>query len=218
MAKHRAAPAPSRRPRTRTSTTAELGEHTGGNRPLERAPRRAGIKGVDISPGERVSLYAAARLLPSGLKEKAGLQLPFTTYFQDPFVAERDPSKGLDDRVWVDWEPNLTDGPTSARFAVVDFNADIGTLAAPAEWNEPAQKFYYQGKELDGKNVDLVQFRQVSVWALLQQTLAFFEDGNGLGRSIPWAFEGNRLIFSDKQPPNEDQAVDHWTIVWERMK
>jgi hypothetical protein len=194
MAKHRTAPAPSQPPRTRTSTTPELSEHTGGNRPLKRAPRRAGIKGVDISPEERVSLYAAARLLPSGLKEKAGLQLPFTTYFQDPFVAERDPSKGLDDRVWVDWEPNLTDGPTSARFAVVDYNADTGALATPAEWNEPAQKFCYQGKALDGKNVDLVQFRQVSVWALLQQTLAFFEDANGLGRSIPWAFEGNRLI------------------------
>src|ERR1700676_130977 len=110
MAKHRTAPAPPRPPRARTSTAAELSEH--GNQKLKRAPRRAGIKGVDISPDERVSLYAASRLLPSGLKEKAGLRLPFTTYFQDPFVAERDPSKGLDDRVWVDWEPNLTDGPT----------------------------------------------------------------------------------------------------------
>ena len=38
------------------------------------------------------------------------------------------------------------------------------------------------------------QFHQVSVWALLQCALAFFEDGTALGRTIPWAFEGNRLI------------------------
>ena len=38
------------------------------------------------------------------------------------------------------------------------------------------------------------QFHQVSVWALLQDTLAFFEGASALGRTIPWAFEGNRLM------------------------
>jgi hypothetical protein len=42
--------------------------------------------------------------------------------------------------------------------------------------------------------VDTLQFHQVSVWALLQCALAFYEDPSALGRSIPWAFEGNRLI------------------------
>jgi len=33
----------------------------------------------------------------------------------------------------------------------------------------------------------------------------------------PYRFEGNRLIFSGKQAPDEDdQTVDRWTIVWER--
>jgi hypothetical protein len=33
------------------------------------------------------------------------------------------------------------------------------------------------------------------------------------------SFEGNRLIFSDKQAPEEDdQTVDRWTIVWEKAK
>jgi len=35
----------------------------------------------------------------------------------------------------------------------------------------------------------------------------------------PYRFEGNRLIFSDKQAPEEDdQTVDWWTIVWEKEK
>ena len=35
----------------------------------------------------------------------------------------------------------------------------------------------------------------------------------------PYRFEGNRLIFSGKQAPEEDdQTVDRWTIVWEKAK
>jgi hypothetical protein len=34
----------------------------------------------------------------------------------------------------------------------------------------------------------------------------------------PYRFEGNRLIFSDKQMPEEgDETVDWWKIVWERQ-
>jgi len=34
----------------------------------------------------------------------------------------------------------------------------------------------------------------------------------------PYRFEGNRLIFSGKQAPEEDdQTVDRWAIVWERQ-
>jgi hypothetical protein len=40
----------------------------------------------------------------------------------------------------------------------------------------------------------------------------------GTKRRHPYRLEGNRLIFSDKQAPEEDdQTVDRWTIVWERQ-
>ena len=159
-----------------------------------KSKRRLGIKGVNISPEERVSLYAAARYLPSSFEQKSGLQLPFVTYIQDPFVAKQDPAHAFDEKVFVDWEPGLADGPTSARFAIVDYNADTGKLAVPAEWNEGLGKFVSEGKPLDRNSAGLFQFHQVSVWALLQRALVFFEDGDGLGRRIPWAFEGNRLI------------------------
>src|SRR5262245_12436676 len=160
-----------------------------------RAANRPSIKGVTISPDTRVALYSQARLLPQKFKEASGLLLPFVTYFQDPFVAKTDPTKGFDEDVLVPWEPGLNDGPTSSRFAVVDYNADTGVLEPPAVWSEEAQAFVgVKGKALDKAAAATFQFHQVSVWALLQCALSFFEDGSALGRSIPWAFEGNRLI------------------------
>jgi hypothetical protein len=166
---------------------------SGGVAPA-RAKRRPTIKDVDISAKERLSLYSLARLLPKSFLEKSHLKLPFTTYFQDPFVAKTEPYRGLDDKVLVDWEPGFADGPTSARFAVVDYNADTGSLEEPAEWSEDGDTFTSGGVVLDKTNVAKFQFHQQSVWALLQRALEYFEEGNGLGRPIPWAFEGNRLI------------------------
>jgi len=159
-----------------------------------KAARRTGIRDVHISPDERVALYAVARRLPYTFQNKSGLRLPFVTYFQDPFVAKQDPAHAFDEEVFVNWEPGLADGPTSARFTAVDYNSDTGRLAAPAEWDERLQKFVSNGKVLDQTSAGLLQFHQVSLWTLLQRALAFFEDSNGLGRTIPWAFEGNRLI------------------------
>lgn len=129
------------------------------------------------------SLYAAAEYLPENVEREFGLQIPFDVYIQDPLVAKEHPELGEVEQVYVRWEPGLTDGPTSARFAVVDFNGDIGYLAPAAKWWKDVKK-----------DVSNLQFHQVNVWALLQRALAFFEEGKGLGRQIPWAFEGNRLI------------------------
>ncbi len=164
-------------------------------RKTARASRRKSIRGVNISPAVRVSLYAQSRYLPSEFKESAGLRLPFTTYFDDPFIAKMNPDRGFDTKAFVNWEPGLADGPTSARFAVVDFNADTGTLEPPAAWDEKLQQFTTPaGEPLDKSKTDSLAFHQVNVWALLQRALALFEDGKSLGRRISWGFEGNRLI------------------------
>jgi len=160
-----------------------------------RASRRKSIKGVDISPEERVNLYAQSRYLSSEFSRKSGLFLPFVTYFQDPFLTKQRPQDGLDLKTFAAWEPGLTDGPTSARFAVVDYNADTEKLEVPALWYEKQQIFIdNDGLVLDQRATKSFQFHQVNVWALLQRALSFFENGNALGRTIPWAFEGNRLI------------------------
>jgi hypothetical protein len=156
---------------------------------------RHSITGVNISPDTRVTLYSQSRSLPREFKEASGLLLPFVTYAQDPFVARTDPANAFDEEVYVAWEPGLTDGPTSSRFAIVDYNGDTGVLAAPAVWSEDAQAYVGPGGVALGKSAaSMPQFHQVSVWALLQNALSFFEDASALGRRIPWAFEGNRLI------------------------
>lgn len=164
--------------------------------PPSRAPNRRSISDVYISPSTRVRLYSLARALPSEFKEERGLLLlPFVTYLQDPFVARLDSQKTFDEKVLVAWEPGLTDGPTSSRFAIVDYNADAGRLEPAAVWDEESQAFVgIAGAPLDANAASTFQFHQVSVWALLQCALAFFEDASALGRTIPWAFEGNRLI------------------------
>ncbi len=173
-----------------------------------KATRRPSLT-ARISPKDRVALYAAARYLPSSLERECGLQIRFTTYMQDPAVARDNPALGFNEHLEVAWEPGLADGPTSARFAIVDYNADTDELTPPAEWNEKLQKFVVTGDQVvDQMTAGLPQFHQVSVWATLQRALAFFEDGSALGRRIPWAFEGNRLIVVPRAGYGENAFYD----------
>jgi hypothetical protein len=150
--------------------------------------RRRTTKGV------RVSLFEARHRLNSEVEQELGIQIPFDTYLQDPLVAEEDPKFGFD-AAFVPWEPGLTDGPTSARFVVVDYNADTEQVAPPAIWDEKKDVFRApDGTPLDREHADSLQFHQVNTWAVLQRALHFFESGFGLGRPIPFGFEGNRLI------------------------
>ena len=143
----------------------------------------------------RESLYAASRYLSAEVERELGVVIPFDVYSQDPKVAKDDPKFAIEEDFFVRWEPGLTDGPTSSRFAVVDYNGDTGHLAPKAVWY-PSQEVFADpnGYILDRNNVEPLQFHQLNVWAILQRALAFFEAGTGLGRRIPFGFEGNRLI------------------------
>jgi hypothetical protein len=148
-----------------------------------------------LTAAERKILYAARRFVGLGLEKKLNLRIKFDVYFQDPLVAASRPELGFDSDFFVPWEPGLADGPTSARFAVVDYNADSGTLTAPAKWQPELDAFVgLDGKILNRDTKDSLQFHQVHVWAVVQNALDFFENGFGLGRKILWGFEGNRLI------------------------
>lgn len=152
-------------------------------------------KRVKTSKNTRTGAYAAAQYLSLSVQQELGLQIPFDVYLQDPLVAKNDPKFGFDEEFHVVWEPGISDGPTSARFAVVDYNGDTGYLAPMAKWDEKKEQFLDpEGKVLDKDNVSPLQFHQVNVWAVLQRALFFFEGGDGLGRRIPFGFEGNRLI------------------------
>ena len=120
-------------------------------------------------------LYSAAQYLDLKAEKELGLRIPFDVYLQDPLVAEEDPRFGFDDGFTVRWEPGIADGPTSARFAVVDYNGDTGNLVPMATWDAKNKRFLdVDGNALDRDNVGSLQFHQVNVWAVLQRALNFF--------------------------------------------
>ena len=124
----------------------------------------------------------------------------FDTYTQDPSVAKDHPDKPelLFSEIELSPFKTILDGPTSTRFAIVDYNGNSEELASPAIWDEEKKKFRRSEAEsshfVDRDVADTLQFHQVNVWALLEDALRFFEEKDGLGRSIPWGFNGNRLI------------------------
>ena len=140
-------------------------------------------------------LYAASQFLGQRAEEELGVRIPFDVYLHDPSAAEEDPKYGFAEDFFVRWEPGIADGPTSSRFAVVDYLGDTGDLVAKAVWDAEKEAFLdLGGNKLDRDNPESLQFHQVNVWAVLQRALAFFEEGWGLGRPIPFGFAGNRLI------------------------
>jgi hypothetical protein len=155
----------------------------------------AGERAATAIKSARIELYAARQLLGRDTQADLELRIPFDVYFQDPFVTASNPDYDFDEGFTVPWEPGISNGPTSARFAVVDYDAGTEALDAPARWDAERGKFLdTNDKILDRTNCDSPQFRQMNVWATLQNALDFFENGFGLGRRIAWGFEGNRLI------------------------
>src|SRR5262249_45992973 len=111
-----------------------------------------------LSRGHRVKLYASSRHLTSDVKEACGLKVKLPTYFKDPAVGDAHPDLDRYDLA-VDWEPNLSDGPTSARFAVIDYNADTDLFTDPAVWNEQEGKFVARQGGALAPDVGTPQFR-----------------------------------------------------------
>ena len=90
-----------------------------------------------------------------------------------------------------------------------DYDGHTETLAPPARWDPRRNAFFDpDGKPLDPSNTKAVQFRQVNAWAIVQRALEFFEDSNALGRPVPWAFEGNRLIVVPHAGPAQNAYYD----------
>jgi len=156
-------------------------------------------KSPALSLAERRDLYASRRFLDSATQRTLGLKIPFHVYYKDPLVAKNNPGLEIDEDFYVPWEPRISHGPTSARFAIVDYDSTANSLAEPARWDGDENAFFVpapDGRKVDQSIKDTTHFRQVSTWAILQSTLDYFESPSGLGRRISWAFEGNRLLVT----------------------
>jgi hypothetical protein len=149
--------------------------------------------GVDEYPG----LYQAGSFLPGEVKGRLGLVVPVDIYVQDPRVAKE--KRGVDfSEIKVRCEPDLMAGPTSARIAVVDYDGDTDKLEPAVKWNYEKRCFVFDHngmeKPITRARCNEPQFHQVNAWATIQSVLEMYEATWVLGRSAPWAFEGNRLI------------------------
>ncbi|HSL84543.1 MAG TPA: hypothetical protein VLF66_17350, partial [Thermoanaerobaculia bacterium] len=158
---------------------------------------------------QRLNLYEnLGPLFDKETRRRVGLRVFCPAYIQDPLAAGQILAAGIED-LDLPWEPGLSDGPTSARLAVVDYNGDTGKLTPPARWDEKRWAYFDSRDEAltawnftDDDCKTLVpqvagnlQFHQVSAWATVQSVIEFFEDPWVLGRPVPWAFAGNRLIL-----------------------
>jgi hypothetical protein len=149
---------------------------------------------------DRTSLYEVSRYLGEDTRKRLGVYIDDVyAYMQDPLVAEVTPGIGID-KVFVKWEPGLGDGPTSARLAVVDFNADTGNVQPAAKWRENWRKKIHRFEDPNGEPLGpskrkSLQFHQVNVWAVVQNVLNMYESPFALGRPIPWGTGGTRLYI-----------------------
>ena len=142
---------------------------------------------LKLSETDIGQLYQASQYLSKETKKRLKLMTSAEIYVQDPEVEKHNPKLGVNE-IQLEWEPGMADGPTSARVAVVDYNAETGVVAPPVKWDEEKRRF------LGTEDRTSFKFHQVNAWAVVQNTLSFFEDPHVMGRPIPWGFDGNRLI------------------------
>ena len=89
------------------------------------------------------NLHHAKHLLSSDNRKALGLLKPVDVYVQDPYVAKENEGLALN-TILVECEPELTDGPTNSRIAVVDYDADEDHLEKPARWDRRNKHFYFE--------------------------------------------------------------------------
>ena len=101
--------------------------------PKNRAPKKKPER--KLKRTTMIDLYEARQYLSLDTLKETGLRMPVRVYFKDPAVAANTEGAGIDDTFTTPWEPGLGDGPTSARFAVVDYDATKNVLTPPAIWD-----------------------------------------------------------------------------------
>jgi hypothetical protein len=103
------------------------------------------------------------------------------------------------------------DGPTSARVAVIDYNADLDTRFASAKALKNGKGFLGIAGLRNDRILDDFNFHQVNVWAIIEQTLTKMEGEYALARPIPWASGLGRLLVLPHAGYQENAFYDRGT-------
>jgi hypothetical protein len=191
-------------------------------------------KDIKFRKKDLESLYQVSRSLDKDTRQRVGLIMKIPVFIQDPLVAMQFPTLGVQ-TIDLRLDTCLSDGPTSARIAVVDYNADTQKLLDPVKWVEKQGWFYTpNGEALPDAPQDLTNvkdplkyeaeyrafiqgalknpyFHQVNAWAIVQRVLEFYEDAQALGRPVPWGFDGNRILVVPHAGYGENAYYDQST-------
>src|SRR3990172_744553 len=104
-------------------------------------PRKPwGTKTSELPKYVMDSLYQVYHFLGKDTRQRVGLMMKIPVFIQDPLMALNNPTLGVQE-IELRLEAGMGDGPTSARIAVVDFNADTKQLTAPAVWDRESGWF-----------------------------------------------------------------------------
>lgn len=93
-------------------------------------------------------------------------------------------------------DTGIEEGPTSARFIVVDYDPTTDQVEGAARWRPVVVKHGDVERELVldfQAKAGTPQQAQINAWVTAVDTLDLFQQPFALGREIPWAFEGSRL-------------------------
>ncbi len=113
-------------------------------------PQKPWRRGAMIKLNKSVTddLYPVYYQIAKETRQDVGLMMKLPVFIKDPLVALENPTLGVQE-IYVRLEKNISAGPTSARIAVVDFNADTQTLLDPVVWDEVEGWFHTPISETD---------------------------------------------------------------------
>jgi hypothetical protein len=128
------------------------------------------------------------------LAEDARKRARAKIFLKDPLVTKQ--TGLLNDYVVIGSDTSIREGPTSARFIVIDYDATTDTVEDPAvyrekivDWNERKREALWEFEARPKTR----QAAQINAWATAVDTLQFFQQEQVLGREVGWAFDGSRL-------------------------
>lgn len=96
------------------------------------------------------NLYQVYHYLRKRTRERVGLLMKIPVFIQDPSVAMENPMLGVQE-IEVRLEAGFSDGPTSSRVAVIDFDGDKQSLRQPIAWNPDVGWFHHPAEDDEQK-------------------------------------------------------------------
>jgi hypothetical protein len=130
------------------------------------------------------------------------MKATFRVIVDDPEVKEQYGAYAED--ISSENEPFFLDGPVGARIAIVDRNPRTGRLRPPVRWS-PGKHKYITPEDNGTDNVGPAIIRPddirspagiaVSVFGLVLETLAMFEQKDVLGHTLKWALNAPQLLI-----------------------